>query len=68
MKILDASAILTRLAMDAGANWVTVSAAAHIETIRSAKKVTDRFDGEVQIELYELLDNGRCASLGRHGH
>ncbi|MFA0054278.1 3-keto-L-gulonate-6-phosphate decarboxylase UlaD [Vibrio echinoideorum] len=52
MKITDASAILTRLAMDAGANWVTVSAAAHIETIRSAKKVTDQFGGEVQIELY----------------
>ncbi|PHJ43332.1 3-keto-L-gulonate-6-phosphate decarboxylase UlaD [Vibrio sp. PID17_43] len=52
MKITDASATLTRLAMEAGANWVTVSAAAHIETIRSAKKVTDEFGGEVQIELY----------------
>ncbi|NNN43977.1 MULTISPECIES: 3-keto-L-gulonate-6-phosphate decarboxylase UlaD [Vibrio] len=52
MKITDASAILARLAMEAGANWVTVSAAAHIETIRSAKRVTDEFNGEVQIELY----------------
>ena len=52
MKITDASAILTRLAMEAGANWVTVSAAAHRETIRAAKKVTDAFNGEVQIELY----------------
>lgn len=52
MKITDASAILTRLAMQAGANWVTVSAAAHIETIRAAKKITDEFKGEVQIELY----------------
>lgn len=52
MKITDASGILSRLAMEAGANWVTVSAAAHIETIRAAKKVTDEFDGEVQIELY----------------
>lgn len=52
MKITDASAILTRLAMQAGANWVTVSAAAHIETIRAAKKITDEFNGEVQIELY----------------
>ncbi len=52
MKITDASAILSRLAMEAGANWVTVSAAAHIETIRAAKKVTDEFNGEVQIELY----------------
>jgi 3-dehydro-L-gulonate-6-phosphate decarboxylase len=52
MKITDASAILTRLAMQAGANWVTVSAAAHVETIRAAKKITDEFNGEVQIELY----------------
>lgn len=52
MKITDASAILTQLAMEAGANWVTVSAAAHIETIRAAKHVTDAFQGEVQIELY----------------
>lgn len=52
MKITDASAILTRLAMQAGANWVTISAAAHIETIRAAKKITDEFNGEVQIELY----------------
>lgn len=52
MKITDASAILTRLALEAGADWVTVSAAAHIETIRSAKKVADELNGEIQIELY----------------
>jgi 3-dehydro-L-gulonate-6-phosphate decarboxylase len=52
MKITDASAILTRLALEAGANWVTVSAAAHIETIRSAKIVADELHGEIQIELY----------------
>lgn len=52
MKITDASAILTRLAVEAGADWVTVSAAAHIETIRSAKKVVDELGSEIQIELY----------------
>lgn len=52
MKITDASAILTKMALEAGANWVTVSAAAHIETIRSAYKVTQELGGEVQIELY----------------
>ncbi|GAB3481752.1 3-keto-L-gulonate-6-phosphate decarboxylase UlaD [Marinomonas epiphytica] len=52
MKITDASAILTRMALQAGANWVTVSAAAHIETIRAAHKVTQELGGEVQIELY----------------
>ncbi len=52
MKITDASAILTRLALESGADWVTVSAAAHIETIRAAKKVADQYSGEIQIELY----------------
>jgi len=52
MKITDASAILTRLALESGADWITVSAAAHIETIRAAKKVADQYGGEIQIELY----------------
>lgn len=52
MKITDASAILTRLALENGADWVTVSAAAHLETVRAAKKVTDELGGEIQIELY----------------
>jgi 3-dehydro-L-gulonate-6-phosphate decarboxylase len=52
MKITDASVILTKIALAAGANWVTVSAAAHIETIRAAYKVAQEYSGEVQIELY----------------
>jgi len=52
MKITDASAILTRMALENGANWITVSAAAHIETIRAAKKVAVELGGEIQIELY----------------
>jgi 3-dehydro-L-gulonate-6-phosphate decarboxylase len=52
MKITDASAILTRMALENGANWITVSAAAHIATIAAAKKVADEMSGEIQIELY----------------
>ncbi|SBS35095.1 3-keto-L-gulonate-6-phosphate decarboxylase SgbH [Marinomonas spartinae] len=52
MKVTDASAILTKLALEAGANWVTVSAAAHIETIKAAKKIADQHQGDIQIELY----------------
>ncbi len=52
MKITDASAILTRLAMDAGANCEEKVQQHTSKFIRSAKKVTDEFDGEVQIELY----------------
>ncbi|CCN86030.1 3-keto-L-gulonate-6-phosphate decarboxylase UlaD [Vibrio nigripulchritudo] len=62
MKVTDASAILTQLAMAAGADWVTVSAAAHRETIRAAKQVTDACHGDVQIELYGhwTLDDARA--------
>ncbi|QUX93391.1 3-keto-L-gulonate-6-phosphate decarboxylase [Marinomonas sp. A3A] len=52
MKITDASAILTKIALAEGANWVTVSAAAHIETIRAAYQVAEECSGEIQIELY----------------
>lgn len=40
------------MALESGANWGTVSAEAHIETIRAAKKVADELGGEIQIGLY----------------
>lgn len=52
MKTTDGGAILARLAFSAGANWMTVSAAAHIATIEACKKVADEFGGEIQIEIY----------------
>lgn len=35
MKTTDGGAILAKMAFEAGADWITVSAAAHIATIRS---------------------------------
>lgn len=52
MKTTDGGAILSRMAFEAGANWITVSAAAHIATIEACKKVADEFGGEIQIEIY----------------
>ncbi|SMY36548.1 3-keto-L-gulonate-6-phosphate decarboxylase SgbH [Photobacterium malacitanum] len=52
MKTTDGGAILARMAFEAGANWITVSAAAHIATIEACKNVADEFDGEIQIEIY----------------
>lgn len=52
MKTTDGGAILANMAFEAGANWITVSAAAHIATIEACKKVADKFGGEIQIELY----------------
>ncbi|WNJ95934.1 3-keto-L-gulonate-6-phosphate decarboxylase UlaD [Vibrio ruber] len=52
MKTTDGGAILARMAFEAGANWITVSAAAHIATIDACKQVADEFNGEIQIEIY----------------
>ncbi|WP_333013578.1 3-keto-L-gulonate-6-phosphate decarboxylase UlaD [Vibrio vulnificus] len=52
MKTTDGGAILARMAFEAGADWITVSAAAHIATIEACKKVADEFNGEIQIEIY----------------
>lgn len=52
MKTTDGGAILARMAFEAGADWITVSAAAHIATIAACKKVADELNGEIQIELY----------------
>lgn len=52
MKATDAGSVLAKMAFEAGTNWITVSAAAHIATIEASKKVADQFGGEIQIELY----------------
>lgn len=52
MKATDAGSVLAKMAFESGANWITVSAAAHIATIEASKKIADQFGGEIQIELY----------------
>lgn len=52
IKTTDGGAILAKMAFEAGADWLTVSAAAHIATIAACKKVADEFGREIQIELY----------------
>lgn len=67
MKITDGGAILSRMAFEAGADWLTVSAAAHIATIAACKKVADEFTREIQIEIYgnwTLEDARKWVDLG----
>ncbi|WED24132.1 3-keto-L-gulonate-6-phosphate decarboxylase UlaD [Vibrio sp. JC009] len=67
MKTTDGGAILSRQAFEAGADWITVSAAAHIATIEVCKKVADEFNGEIQIEIYgnwTMEDAQAWADLG----
>ncbi|MFC6276245.1 3-keto-L-gulonate-6-phosphate decarboxylase UlaD [Psittacicella hinzii] len=52
LKTTDGGAILAKMAFEAGADWLTVSAAAHIATIAACKKVADEFGREIQIEIY----------------
>lgn len=53
LKTTDGGAILAKMAFDAGADWLTVSAAAHIATIAACKKVADEYQGrDIQIEIY----------------
>ncbi|MGR6981555.1 3-keto-L-gulonate-6-phosphate decarboxylase UlaD [Testudinibacter sp. P27/CKL/0425] len=67
MKTTDGGAILAKMAFEAGADWITVSAAAHIATIGACKKVADEFGREIQIELYgnwTLDDAKKWVDLG----
>ena len=60
LKTTDGGAILAKMAFEAGADWLTVSAAAHIATITACKKVADEINAsqtltrpkEIQIEIY----------------
>lgn len=52
LKTTDAGTVLAEMAFSAGADWLTVSAAAHPATIAGCKQVADHYGGEIQIELY----------------
>lgn len=61
LKTTDGGAILAKMAFEAGADWLTVSAAAHPATKAACKKVADeineanpelKIQKEIQIEIY----------------
>ncbi|QLB12164.1 3-keto-L-gulonate 6-phosphate decarboxylase [Bisgaardia hudsonensis] len=61
LKTTDGGAILAKMAFESGADWLTVSAAAHPATKAACKKVADEFNAanptlkvkkEIQIEIY----------------
>ncbi|MBS9782957.1 MAG: 3-keto-L-gulonate-6-phosphate decarboxylase UlaD [Pasteurella sp.] len=61
LKTTDGGAILAKMAFESGADWLTVSAAAHPATKAACKKVADDFNTanpdlkvkkEIQIEIY----------------
>lgn len=76
LKTTDGGTILAKMAFEAGADWLTVSAAAHPATKAACKKVADEFNAtnpnlkvkkEIQIEIYGnwTLDDAKdWANLG----
>lgn len=60
-KVADAGSTLAELAFEAGANWMTVICAAPLATFASAHDVAQRYQGEIQIELFGnwTLDDAR---------
>ncbi|MBB5193559.1 3-dehydro-L-gulonate-6-phosphate decarboxylase [Silvimonas terrae] len=52
LKAADAGETMTRLAMDAGADWTTVICAAPLATIEKAHETAEEYGGEIQIELF----------------
>lgn len=76
LKTTDGGAILAKMALEAGADWLTVSAAAHPATKASCKQIADEFNAahpalkvkkEIQIELYgnwTLEDAKQWLALG----
>jgi 3-hexulose-6-phosphate synthase len=56
MKIIDGAAYETRLALDAGANVVTVLAAADDLTIRTVADTAAEYDAEVMVDLIGIED------------
>ncbi len=52
LKVADAGETLAEQAFGAGANWMTVICAAPIATVAKAHSVAQKYQGEVQIELF----------------
>ncbi|MDQ5891197.1 MAG: 3-dehydro-L-gulonate-6-phosphate decarboxylase [Pseudomonadota bacterium] len=52
LKVADAGGTLAEQAFSHGANWMTVICAAPLPTMASALEVAERYQGEIQIELF----------------
>lgn len=55
-RIAEAGSLLSRIAFEAGADWVSVVAGASLTTISQVCRVAKEFGGQVQVELGETYD------------
>ena len=52
LKAADAGSVVAEMVFSRGANWMTCICSAPIATMAAAKKVADKHNGEIQVELY----------------
>ena len=53
VRIVEAGGLISKMAFEAGANWVTVVSGAHLSTMEVVAKEAHKHNGEVQIELFD---------------
>ena len=53
VRIVEAGSLISKMAFDAGANWVSVVSGATMNTVEAVMKEATKRDGEVQIELID---------------
>jgi 3-dehydro-L-gulonate-6-phosphate decarboxylase len=53
VRIVEAGGLISKMAFEAGADWVTVVSPAHLSTMEVVAKEADKHKGEVQIELFD---------------
>ena len=56
VRIVRAGAKIANMVLDAGANWVTVVAEAPLTTLEATLEIAESVNGQVQIEMSEMLD------------
>src|SRR2546427_16145 len=64
MKTLDAGAVETEIAFEAGAGIVSISGLAHDSTIKGSARVKDRYNRRVMVDLFVNTSRGLRAREG----
>jgi 3-dehydro-L-gulonate-6-phosphate decarboxylase len=62
VRIVEAGSLISKMAFDAGANWVSVVSGATMTTMEVVAKEARKSNGEVQIELIDgwTIEQARC--------
>ncbi len=53
VRIVEAGGLISKMAFEAGADWVTVVSGAQLSTMEAVAREAQKHNGEVQIELFD---------------